>query len=150
MAADVWFYHLERSGLETVLPELLEKTLGRGWRALVHTGLRERMVPLDQLLWTARDESFLPHGRADEADPDRQPVLLTDTGENLNQAQCLFAIDGAEPADPESYERTIILFDGQDEEAVARARQLWKRVAADGAQVSYWQQSPEGRWEKKA
>ncbi|MDB5454933.1 MAG: polymerase chi subunit HolC, partial [Caulobacter sp.] len=32
---DVWFYHLERSALEQVLPELLEKTLGRGWRALV-------------------------------------------------------------------------------------------------------------------
>ena len=32
---DVLFYHLERSRPEEVLPTLLEKTLKRGWRALV-------------------------------------------------------------------------------------------------------------------
>jgi len=32
---DYWFYHLEASTLEGVLPGLLEKTLEKGWRALV-------------------------------------------------------------------------------------------------------------------
>ena len=31
---EVWFYHLEQTGLEQALPELLEKTLQRGWRAI--------------------------------------------------------------------------------------------------------------------
>ena len=34
-ATEVWFYHLERTGLDQALPELLEKTLQRGWRAVV-------------------------------------------------------------------------------------------------------------------
>jgi DNA polymerase-3 subunit chi len=34
-AAQYWFYHLEASTLEGVLPGLLEKTLEKGWRALV-------------------------------------------------------------------------------------------------------------------
>jgi len=32
---EYWFYHLEASTLEGVLPGLLEKTLAKGWRALV-------------------------------------------------------------------------------------------------------------------
>ena len=34
-ACEVWFYHLERTSLDQALPELLEKTLARGWKALV-------------------------------------------------------------------------------------------------------------------
>ena len=30
---EVWFYHLERTALDQALPELLEKTLAKGWRA---------------------------------------------------------------------------------------------------------------------
>ena len=32
---EVWFYHLERQGLDQVLPALLERTLQKGWRARV-------------------------------------------------------------------------------------------------------------------
>ena len=37
---EIWFYHLERSTLDQVLPTLLEKTLERGWRALIKSALR--------------------------------------------------------------------------------------------------------------
>ncbi len=44
---EVWFYHLERASLDQVLPELLEKTLARDWRALVRSTARERVEHLD-------------------------------------------------------------------------------------------------------
>jgi len=150
MPADIWFYHLERSGPEEVLPELLEKTLARGWRALVRSSDGERLTSLDQSLWTWRETSFLPHGRADQAEPERQPVLLATDETNPNQAQCLFLLDGAVPENPDGFERVIVMFDGQDESAVNAARRLWKQLNVSPRTVSYWRQSPEGRWEKKA
>ncbi|MGA7117695.1 MAG: DNA polymerase III subunit chi, partial [Hyphomicrobium sp.] len=39
--SEVLFYHLERQPLERVLPGLLEKTLQRGWRAVVQAGSAE-------------------------------------------------------------------------------------------------------------
>ena len=41
--ADVMFYHLERQPLERVLPMLVEKTLERGWRAVIQVGSQERL-----------------------------------------------------------------------------------------------------------
>jgi DNA polymerase-3 subunit chi len=44
----------------------------------------------------------------------------------------------------------VYLFDGRDEDALAQARQQWKTAKGAGLDVTYWQQSERGRWEKKA
>ena len=74
------FYHLERSGVEDALPELLEKTLERGKRALVLSGDPALLDRLDDRLWSWRPESFLAHGRGGTPDAARQPILLTGGG----------------------------------------------------------------------
>jgi DNA polymerase-3 subunit chi len=149
-ACEVWFYQLERVGLDQVLPELLEKTLARGWRALVRAASRERIEHLEQWLWVWRDDSFLAHGVDDEPGVDRQPVLLTTGEENLNAAQALFVIDGAQVGDISSFVRCVLIFDGRDEAALAQARGRWTAFKAAGSPVSYWRQGEAKGWEKQA
>ena len=150
-ACEVWFYHLEQTSLDQALPELLQKTLARGWRALLRTPDKDRIEHLDGWLWSYRDETFLPHGLDSEPNAPRQPVLLTtDPGENPNNANALFLIDDAEPGDMQGYERCVIMFDGRDETAVASARRRWTDLKTAGHPVSYWRQSEQGRWDKQA
>jgi DNA polymerase-3 subunit chi len=148
-ACEVWFYHLERTGLDEVLPELLEKTMARGWKALVRAQAPERIEHLDGWLWRYRDESFLPHAPAGEPNAERQPVLLTTDFDNPNGAEALFLVDGAEPGDLSGFARCMVLFDGADAVQLAEARGLWKRIKADGLPVAYWKQQARG-WEKQA
>jgi DNA polymerase III subunit chi len=147
---EVLFYHLEHQPLERVLPSLVEKTLQRGWRAVVQAGSEERVEALDTLLWTYREESFLPHGTIRDGNAALQPVFLTADQDNPNGAQVRFLVDGAETPDLAAYARVVYLFDGRDAGAVAKAREQWKGAKGAGCDVTYWQQSPEGRWEKKA
>jgi DNA polymerase-3 subunit chi len=147
---EVLFYHLEHQPLERVLPSLVEKTLERGWRAVVQAGSEERVEALDTLLWTYREDSFLPHGTRRDGSADAQPVFLTTGEENPNGAQVRFLVDGAVAGDLSGYSRVVYLFDGRDAAAVAQAREQWKAAREAGGEVTYWQQSPEGRWEKKA
>lgn len=148
---EVLFYHLERATLESVLPGLLEKTLERGWKAAVRAGSRERVEALDGLLWTYRDDSFLPHAAGGDA-PERQPVWLTDGEDVPNGAEVLFLVDGAraDPAGLDGFVRCVTIFDGRDEAAVADARAFWKAVREAGHAATYWRQSDKGRWEKQA
>jgi DNA polymerase III subunit chi len=147
---DVLFYHLERQPLERVLPSLVVRTLARGWRAVVQAGSEERVEALDTLLWTYSEESFLPHGTRKDGNIAEQPVFLTIEDVNPNGATVRFLVDGADLADLAGYERIVYLFDGNDESAVARAREQWKSAKGAGCAISYWQQSPEGRWENRA
>ena len=149
-AGDVWFYHLERTSLDQALPELLEKTLARGWKALVRSTARERVEHLDGWLWSYRDDAFLPHGLADEPMAERQPILITTGMDNPNGADALFLIDGAEAGDVSGYERCVLLFDGRDEAATAAARGRWSGFKQAGAAVSYWRQGETGAWRKEA
>jgi len=147
-ACEVWFYHLERTALDQALPDLLEKTLAKGWKALVRTGDAARLEQLDEWLWTWRDDSFLPHGLAEEPLAARQPILLTTGQENPNGAEALFLVDGAEPGALDGYARAMVLFDGRDEAALATARAQWSALKATGAAMSYWRQQGRG-WEKQ-
>jgi len=146
---EVWFYHLEQSGLDQVLPELLERTLGRGWKAIVRTSVAERVEHLDGWLWAYRDDSFLPHGPADEPQNARQPILLSTSFENPNGADVLFLVDGAEPGELAGYTRCMVVFDGRDEAQLATARRQWTAIKGKGHPVSYWRQQARG-WEKQA
>lgn len=149
-ACEVWFYHLERAAPEAALVELLEKTLARGWRAKVKAPSRARLEALDADLWTDRPDAFLPHGLQDEPNAQRQPILLSTGEENLNRANALFLLDGAEPDPLEGYARCVDLFDGSDPEQVQAARTRWKAAKGRGLPVSYWRQTEAGRWEKQA
>ncbi len=149
--AEVLFYHLQRQPLEAVLPTLLDKTLERGWRAVVQLASDERLSALDDHLWTFSDESFLPHGTDREAHAGDQPVVLTTSSANPNGATVRFLVDGSDlPEDASAYQRMVILFDGTDVQALALARDQWRRLKEQGHEATYWQQDDRGRWQRKA
>lgn len=144
------FYHLERATLEGALPGLLDKTLERGWKAVVRCGSRAMVERLDEALWTYSEDSFLPH-TADRERAETQPVWLTDSGEVPNGANVIFLVDNAvaDPATLAGFTRCVTIFDGGDEAALASARAFWKAIKAEGHDTTYWKQSPQGRWEKQ-
>ena len=148
---EVLFYHLQGQKLESVLPTLIERSLDRGWRVAVQGASEERIDALDAHLWTYRDDSFLPHGTWREAEAAGQPVLLTVSEANPSAATVRFLIEGVPmPADAEGYQRLVLLFDGDDEDAVAVARSQWTEVKARGFDATYWQPDDTGHWVKKA
>jgi DNA polymerase III subunit chi len=148
---EILFYHLQRQPVEKVLPTLLEKSLERGWKVVVQGGSEERMEALDAHLWTYRDDGFLPHGTWREPEAAAQPVLLTLTESNPNGASVRFLIDGAPvPADAAAYARIVLLFDGEDEDALKTARERWNEAKTRGFEATYWQLDDGGRWAKKA
>ena len=146
---EAWFYHLERGSIDEALPELLEKTLARGWRACVRSTDADMIDHLDDWLWAYRDDSFLAHGRAGEPNANRQPILLTAGEANENAAEALFILDEP-PGDLAGYERCIVLFEGREDEALARARRLWSTYKTAGSAVTYWKQQESRGWARQA
>ena len=147
---EVLFYHLQNMSVENVLPALLEKSLERGWRAVVQSTSQERADALDAHLWTYRDDSFLPHATWRVGDAEDQPVILEVAEGNPNRANVRFLIDNAPlPADAHTYERMVLLFNGDDAEALAAARGAWTDCKARGFEVTYWQADERGRWQRR-
>ena len=151
---EILFYHLERRSLDEVLPDLVERTRARGWRALIRADSAERASAIDTLLWTYKDESFLPHALEGEGEASRQPVLITVEENNANNADVLFLVGGAVPPAwdgplANALTRIVLMFDGRDPEMLAAARAAWKGAKAAGHDATYWKEMPDGKFEKQ-
>jgi DNA polymerase-3 subunit chi len=146
--AEFLFYHLERTTLERALPDLLSRSLARGWRVVVKVGSEERLQALNAHLWTYDDASFLPHGGSADGHAAEQPIWLTTGDDNPNGATVRFVVDGARADDLGGYDRTIFMFDGADPDALRGARETWK-AAREAGDATYWKQDENGRWAKQ-
>ena len=147
---EVAFYQLRTMALERALPKLLEKVLGSGHRAVVLGASEERIEALNAALWSGDPNAFMPHGSARDGRPERQPIYLTAAEENPNGADILVVVDGGEPAMMTAFQRCLDIFDGTDTEALKAARQRWGARKDQGVAVSYFEQSADGRWERRA
>jgi DNA polymerase-3 subunit chi len=145
--ADIGFYHLTRTALPEALARLLDRTLRSGQRALVLCPDTERLRALDTALWACPEPAWLPHGTVADGDADLQPVWLSTEPDAANGARFLFLVDGADTAQRDAFDRVFDLFDGNDADKVAAARDRWRAAKDNGHGLTYWKQGPRG-WEK--
>lgn len=147
---NISFYHLLHQPLTSALPKLLVKVHGAGMKAVIKVGSQEQMQALDNLLWTFDKNSFLPHGTMKATSPDQQPILLTTADDNPAGATVLVLVDSMESDQLDRYDRCLEMFDGTDQDAVTAARTRWKEYKEAGHELTYWQQTEQGGWTKKA
>ena len=147
--ANVRFYHLERQTLDQVLPALLGKALQNGHRIIVKAANNQEVQRLNAHLWTHDPDSFIPHGSAEDGHDTDQPVWITANDENPNEADVIILTQGAPTGDLEKFTLVCDMIDGRDDEAVSDARSRWKAYKDDGYDITYWQQTPQGGWDKK-
>lgn len=142
------FYHVTRGSVADTLSKLLSRALEGGLRAQVRCADADSAAALDQALWLGPEAGFLPHGIAGGPHDALQPVLIDPAPRVVPGIGCLMAVDGAEVAPDEvrALGRVFVVFDGQDDDAVARARAQWTGLTGAGLGAEYWSETS-GRWE---
>ena len=142
------FYHLLASPLERALPQLLEKVIQAGQRAVVLAASEDRVETLAGQLWIYTADSWMPHGTAKDGFAEDQPIWLTTQEENPNGARILVLTDGMAATRLEAFDRCLDLFDGASPESTAAARERWASAKAAGHELHYWQQTETG-WQER-
>ena len=88
--------------------QVAETVRKEGCDIYIHAASREAAATIDDLLWTFRDISFVPHAAIDSADAVEDcPVIIGWEGENPLQRQVFINLSGNLPEQPETYERII-------------------------------------------
>ncbi len=162
MQTEIRFYHIIRGRLENVLANLLIKCLERQWNAHVLTEDNNHAELLCQKLWTFEERSFLPHATRKDGYAQMQPIWLSETDDNENNAHACFIINRAQPSNWTTFPLYCMLFDGNDQAITNVLREHWKTLTALSQQeitkdtiapklvLSYWQQQQNNTWKKQA
>ncbi|TVV72868.1 DNA polymerase III subunit chi [Sphingomonas solaris] len=142
------FYHLAATAPERVIAAIAGRILGDGGRLLVVARDDQQAQALDEGLWTAVPDSFLPHGRAGQAGEANQPILIATTADSANGARNIALADGEWREAALGFDRVFHFF---DDTTIAAARAAWKALAArDGIERRFWKQDAAGRWTRAA
>tara|TARA_B110000014_G_C19793801_1_gene412452 strand:- start:28 stop:489 length:462 start_codon:yes stop_codon:yes gene_type:complete len=148
---EVRFYHLTNSSIEDVLPSMLERAVSRDKkRVMVLAGSVERVEYLSNYLWIYSDKGFLPHGSKEDGRPEMQPIWITDSGENINEANLLFLVDGGFIDSVKDFDLVCNIFDSRDSNALSLARKYWDHYQKHQHELTYWQQTIDGKWQKES
>ena len=147
---EVRFYHLTKKTLEQALPDLLERVLSLGKKAVIKVSDEDALKVMSKHLWVCRRNGFFPHGIENDNHPEHDPLWLTAKDDNPIGADTLILTMGAESSKMEEFGIVCEMLNGQNNNEVKSARERWKTYKEKGYDLTYWQQSEKGSWEKKA
>lgn len=106
---------------------------------------KSRMKQIDDTLWTANQQKFLPHGTNN---PEVQPIFLSDEIANDNR-KVLAITNGAKYEDDQGFTKVLDIFDGNIEADLSSARDRFKYYKDKGLEPKYWFQDDKGKWINK-
>jgi len=147
----IGFYQLGGASLDDAVLMLVKKTRAAGKKIVVYCP-KPAASAIDDALWSHDAGSWLPHG-LDMADgADLAPIwVCSDMAANPIAAEFMMLLHGAEPASWDGCERAFVVFDDKSDAQLHQARAQWKqwKDLAD-TELSYFAQTAEGGWDKKA
>ena len=149
---EIRFYHLQTQSLERALPALVAKAYGGGHRIHIRVADDKTAKTLSDAIWAHGQNSFIPHGTEKDGTPEHQPIWISTSEDNANDATTLIITNGAEINADAAREFTLIcdMFDGNNDAALSAARTRWKSYKEMECTLTYWQQNERGGWDHKA
>lgn len=81
---------------------------------------------------------------------DWQPILLSSDLDSAKGFDAVFLLGGMDIGEAEEASRIMVMINGRSEADVTSGRKRWKTLKETGANLAYYQQNSQGRWERKA
>jgi DNA polymerase-3 subunit chi len=125
--------------------KLTEKAWRRGMKVFIRTGSEMEDILMDDLLWTFRQGSFIPHARGSIAIPEREDtmVLIGHQFPPLESADLLINLGLETPSGLERFERLAELVD-QDTTVRLAGRQRYRSYKSQGFLIETHHVDPAG------
>ncbi|NMQ18097.1 DNA polymerase III subunit chi [Candidatus Competibacter phosphatis] len=121
----------KENGRALLACRLADKAYGLGHTVYLFTASEARAAALDDLLWTFRQDSFVPHERYPLMGEEGSPVLVGTAAPATVEAQVLINLADALPEGFERYDRVVELVD-QHPEVLAQSRERFRQYREQG------------------
>ena len=132
----VLFHHFEKTSgrdLLVYICRLVEKGYKQGSKPIyIHFDSENEAKEFDSLLWTFRQESFIPHTILGNPEQEKTPVII---GWDTNQIETAEALINVSQGIPRASTSTSKIHEivGSDENKKNKAREKWKAYKANGS-----------------
>lgn len=120
----------------TLACRLVEKAYRQQHRIFIYTASQEESQHMDRLLWTYRQDSFIPHGLLHKVDTALTPVLIGHEDDAGNEHDVLVNLSNKVPAFFSRFERLAEPLD-QTPELVTAGRERFRYYRERGYPLNH-------------
>ena len=132
----VLFHHFEKTSgrdLLVYICRLVEKGYKQGSKPIyIHFDSENEAKEFDSLLWTFRQESFVPHTILGNPEQEKTPVIIGWGNNQIETAEALINVSQDIPKASKSTSKIHEIV-GNDENKKNKAREKWKAYKANGS-----------------
>ena len=132
----VFFHHFEKTSgrdLLVYICRLVEKGYKQGSKPIyIHFDSENEAKEFDSLLWTFRQESFVPHTILGNPEQEKTPVIIGWDSNQIETAEALINVSQEIPRASKSTSKIHEIV-GNDENKKNKAREKWKAYKANGS-----------------
>ena len=114
---------------------LIEKIYNQGLKVYIHTDSKSAAQALDDLLWSFRPESFVPHTIINSEDEEDIPVIIGYGKEHTGPDQVLINLSTEVPAFHHKFQRITEIVCNNEESKKVR-REHWSYYKQHGFELS--------------
>lgn len=144
MPAQISIYEVN-SSIERSVAKLMNKFCDNEMRAVIYSSVEERIISLNDLLWTLGKDSFIPHDFAESSYAAYNPILLTADIEKAKELlDTVILIDAENIEEFINIKERIIIFIHLDNPEV---NELYKQLSNYPKKI--WTEDINGRWHEK-
>ena len=130
---EVIFIETSTSRMEMRACEIAERTYTQGNRLQIIAADQKQAVRLDDLLWTFRPDSFVPHGLfAEEKDEPPQPVVITTKLEPIPGIETLLMLNYCPIELVGQFSQVIHFIIVDNQERLQASREYWTQLKEAG------------------
>lgn len=140
--SSVDFYEVKAPRWELVLCRHVETAYEAGERVYVRCSSEALARHVDELLWTFREDSFVPHGLWPGAGELKDPVAVGWHPGNPNRASRLVLAGAGEPDELSRYERATDFVPVADAALTGAARARYRAFRGRGHEVAFHSEPP--------
>lgn len=124
----------EQHGCAIVACRLLEKAYLKGHRAFVFCNTQQEAEHLDELLWTFKEDSFIPHHLQGEGPEPPPPIQIGWQSEPRGFNDILFNLSSTIPSFYQKFRRIIEIVSNDPQEK-EQSREHYKQYKAQGYEL---------------
>ena len=144
LKTNVLFHHfesIERKDFLIYVCKLIEKGYKQNINPIfIKTDTQTQAEELDKLLWTFRQESYIPHTLVDQDSNNTQPVQIGWIDNEIDDAEAIINLSDGMPDISNDLKKIHEIIDNIDEKK-EKARERWKKYKSIGFNIKAYKVS---------
>ena len=104
------FYQIEDTNFLRTICKIIERAYLESYKVMVKVENSSIEESLNKILWSYSQKTFIPHGASFDPLPNKQPVYITTTDDNCNDADLIIFVNSLYSEGCKGYRKVLNIF----------------------------------------